>query len=54
VGFGISLVIVFAYYVVMSLCRALGESGNMSPFLAAWMPNALFLAVAVFFSRHVD
>jgi lipopolysaccharide export system permease protein len=54
VGFGISLVIVFAYYVIMSLCRALGESGNMSPFLAAWMPNALFLAVAVFFSRHVD
>jgi lipopolysaccharide export system permease protein len=54
VGFGISLVIVFAYYVVMSLCRALGESGNMPPFLAAWTPNVLFLTVALSFSRHVD
>ena len=54
VGFGISVVIVFAYYVVMSLCRALGESGNMPPFLAAWTPNAVFLAVGFFFSRRVD
>jgi lipopolysaccharide export system permease protein len=54
VGFGISVVIVFAYYVVMSLCRALGESGNMPPVLAAWLPNAVFLAVGLFFSRRVD
>jgi lipopolysaccharide export system permease protein len=54
VGFGISVVIVFAYYVVMSLCRALGESGNMPPALAAWTPNAAFLAVGLFFSRRVD
>jgi lipopolysaccharide export system permease protein len=53
-GFGISVVIVFAYYVVMSLCRALGESGNMHPALAAWTPNAAFLAVGLFFSRRVD
>lgn len=54
VGFGISVVIVFAYYVVMSLCRALGESGNMSPLLAAWTPNVVFLAVGLFFARRVD
>jgi lipopolysaccharide export system permease protein len=54
VGFGFSVVFVFAYYVVMSLCRALGESGNMPPALAAWTPNAVFLAVGLFFSRRVD
>jgi lipopolysaccharide export system permease protein len=54
VGFGISVVIVFAYYVVMSLCRALGEAGNMPPSLAAWTPNAVFLAVGLFFSHRVD
>ncbi|MDR2175819.1 MAG: LPS export ABC transporter permease LptG [Synergistaceae bacterium] len=54
VGFGISVVLVFAYYVVMSLCRALGESGNMPPALAAWTPNAVFLAVGLFFSRRVN
>jgi lipopolysaccharide export system permease protein len=54
VGFGISLVIVFAYYVVMSLCRALGEAGDMTPVLAAWAPNCIFLAMGLFFSRRVD
>ena len=54
VGFGISVVIVFAYYVVMSLCRALGEAGNMPPFIAAWAPNFVFLTMGFFFSRKVD
>ena len=54
VGFGISVVIVFAYYVVMSLCRAMGEAGNMAPFIAAWAPNFLFLIMGLFFSRRVD
>ena len=54
VGFGISVVIVFAYYVVMSMCRALGEAGAIWPFLAGWAPNLLFLAVALFFAGRVD
>ncbi len=45
-GFGLSVLIVFAYYVVMSMCRALGESGRIVPFLAAWLPNAIFLSFA--------
>lgn len=43
-GFGLSVLIVFAYYVVMSMGRALGESGNMPPILAAWLPNIIFLS----------
>lgn len=54
VGFGISVVLVFAYYVVMSLCRALGESGNIPAVLAGWGPNAVFIVVAVFFAWRVD
>jgi len=54
VGFGISVVFVFAYYVVMSLCRALGESSKMSPILAAWVPNCVFLTTGIFFSRKVN
>ncbi|MDR1874460.1 MAG: LPS export ABC transporter permease LptG [Synergistaceae bacterium] len=53
-GFGISVVFVFAYYVVMSLCRALGETGNMTPLLAAWSPNVVFLALGLFFAGRVD
>ncbi len=54
VGFGISVVIVFAYYVVMSMCRALGEAGTMPAILAGWMPNFIFFAVALFFAHRVD
>jgi lipopolysaccharide export system permease protein len=53
-AFFISLLIVFAYYVLMSLCRALGEAGNLAPVLAAWTPNILFLVVGIYFSRRVN
>lgn len=54
VGFGISVVMVFAYYVVMSMCRALGESGNIPAVLAGWGPNLVFMVIAVFFAMRVD
>ena len=54
VGFGISVVMVFAYYVVMSLCRALGESGNIPPVIAGWGPNLVFIVLALFFAMRVD
>ena len=54
VGFGISVVIVFAYYVVMSLCRAFGEAGAIPPIIAGWGPNAVFLVAALYFAWRVD
>jgi LPS export ABC transporter permease LptF len=44
VGVGASVVLLFVYYVVMSVSRALGTTGVVSPVLAAWAPNLLFLA----------
>ncbi|WP_024821759.1 MULTISPECIES: LptF/LptG family permease [Aminobacterium] len=54
VGFGLSVVIVFVYYVVMSFCKALGETEHMMPFIAAWLPNVLFLLVGSFFARKAN
>ena len=54
VGFGISVVIVFAYYVVMSMCRAFGEAGALPPVVAGWGPNIVFLIAALYFARRVD
>ena len=54
VGFGISVVIVFAYYVVMSFCRALGEAGNIPAAVAGWGPNFVFMIIAFFFAWRVD
>ncbi|MBI3998862.1 MAG: LptF/LptG family permease, partial [Armatimonadetes bacterium] len=44
VGVAFSVVLLFVYYAVMSTARALGSTGVLSPFLAAWAPNLLFLA----------
>lgn len=51
-GFGMSILIVFAYYVVMSFCRALGQSGNLIPVISAWIPNIIFLVLGGFFAKR--
>ncbi len=53
-SFGVSVLVVFAYYVLMSMCRALGESGAIWPFIAAWTPNLVFMTAALFLARRVD
>jgi lipopolysaccharide export system permease protein len=39
IGLVYSAAIVFAYYVMVSSCGAMGESGRLDPFFAAWLPN---------------
>ncbi len=41
-GVGLSITMLFVYYVVMSVARALGGTGALTPILAAWAPNLLF------------
>jgi len=38
-GFGISVLVILAYYLLMSLGDALGLSGILLPWIAAWLPN---------------
>ncbi|HPU08476.1 MAG TPA: LptF/LptG family permease, partial [Candidatus Atribacteria bacterium] len=43
-GVGLSVLIVFAYYVVLSLGSALAEGGSLSPFWGTWMANIMGFA----------
>ena len=54
VGLAMSVLIVFAYYVVMSFSRSFGEAGIIPPVAAAWLPNLIFLAVAGLLVRSAD
>lgn len=54
IGLAMSVLVVFAYYVVMSFSRSFGEGGYLPPLLAAWFPNILFLAVAVLLAGLAD
>lgn len=38
-GFAISVIVVFTYYVLMSIGDALGLSGILLPWMAAWLPT---------------
>ncbi len=44
-GFGLSVVIIFSYYLLGFLIGSLGLMGLISPVLAGWLPNILGLAM---------
>lgn len=47
IGLVYSAAIVFAYYVMVSTSGALGESGRIDPFIAAWAPNIIIGSVGL-------
>ncbi|HBY79313.1 MAG TPA: permease [Cyanobacteria bacterium UBA11148] len=47
-GFGISVLVIFSYYLLGAIGDALGLSGSLPPFIAAWLPNLLGLGVGGF------
>ena len=47
-GFSISIGILLLYYVALSAFKTLGEKGVLSPALACWSPNLVFLALAAY------
>ncbi len=48
-GFGLSVVIIFSYYLLGFLIGSLGLMGLISPILAGWLPNILGLAMGGWF-----
>jgi lipopolysaccharide export system permease protein len=51
-GFGISILIVFGYYIVSTVCLAVGRSDPSLSLVMAWLPNVLFCAAAVWLLRE--
>lgn len=47
-GIGIGIVLAIVYWLTMSVFAAVGAGGWISPLLAAWAPNILFGAAAVY------
>ncbi len=51
-GFGISIAIVFAFYVVTTICLAVGQSYPSSSLVMAWLPNVVFSAAGLWLLRQ--
>ncbi|MDW8203177.1 MAG: LptF/LptG family permease, partial [Cyanobacteriota bacterium SKYGB_h_bin112] len=46
-GFGISVAIIFSYYLLFSVTGVLGWTGALSPVIAGWVTNILGLTVGI-------
>ena len=44
-GFGISIIVIFIYYGLMTVGGALGGQGTVAPWFGAWMQNIFFLII---------
>ena len=47
-GIGVGIVLAIVYWIALSVFAALGSGGLLTPTLAAWAPNILFGAAAVY------
>jgi lipopolysaccharide export system permease protein len=45
---GIGLALSMAYILFMTVSSTFAVKGNMSPFVAAWIPNIIFSGIAFF------
>lgn len=52
-GIGMSLAITMCYLMLFKVGEAMGESGAISPIMAAWIPNILFFVAALGFLWRV-
>ncbi len=53
-GFGISVLLIFGYYLMSFIFSSLGITGTLSPFLAAWLPVAIGLAGGLWLLRQAS
>jgi lipopolysaccharide export system permease protein len=51
-GFGISVLLIFAYYLMSFIFSSLGITGTLSPFLSAWLPVMIGLAAGGYLLRQ--
>lgn len=53
-GFGLSVIIIFAYYTVMTFLEAMGKGHILPAPLAVWLPDIIVLICAVYLIRQKD
>lgn len=51
IGFGISIIIIFIYYTMMTLSGAIGQNSFIPPIVAVWIPNLVVLLAGYYLIR---
>lgn len=53
-GLGLSVIIVFVYYVILSLTQSLGDAGYIPSYIAAWIANVVFLIIGLLMCKNAN
>ena len=53
-GVGLSLLIFFIYYVLMTMAGAIAQSGALNPAYAVWLPNVVGLLAGGWLMRRAS
>ncbi|MDL2281302.1 LptF/LptG family permease [Selenomonadales bacterium OttesenSCG-928-I06] len=54
IGLGVSVVIIFIYYTMMTIFGTLGQSERIAPALAAWLPDIVAMTVGVYLMKRAS
>ena len=54
IGFGISLALIFIYYLLLVLGEMLGEKGTINQFVALWIPNFTLIIIGIVLSIRLS
>lgn len=52
IGMGISIIVIFIYYAIMTVATALGQGGAIPAALAAWLPNIICIIGGIWLIRN--
>lgn len=47
-GFSLCLAVLLTYYIVLSIGKSLGQNALVSPAIAMWIPNLLFISLGIY------
>jgi len=53
-GFGLSVLLIFGYYILSFFSSSLGVKGTLTPFMAAWSPVFISITVALLLIRRAS
>lgn len=48
IGLGLSIIIIFIYYTLLTISTALGQGGAVHPLIAAWIPNIIGILAGIY------
>lgn len=54
IGLGLSIIVIFIYYIVLTIGASIGQTGLISPIWGAWLPNIIFGLVGLGLNYKVN